>query len=116
MVDQRDDAVRKGAHGAWPLHDHSVFPVTYRKALLEQAVTTLIEETAAEIADQLPIERDAMETDQHLQCASESGAMPDGAEAQAHHSAGALSPQTCGEAGTVRRKVLERRGLGSLSE
>ena len=42
MADQRDEAVRKGAHGAWQLHYHIVFPVKYRKALLDEAVTTII--------------------------------------------------------------------------
>ncbi len=47
MADQRDDAVRKGAHCAWQIHYHIVFPVKDRKALLDEAVTTIIQETAA---------------------------------------------------------------------
>ena len=73
MADQRDEAVRKGAHGAWPIHYHSVFPVKDRKALLDEVVTTMIQETAAEIAERFPIERDAMGTDQnhlHLLCSA----------------------------------------------
>ena len=65
MADQRDDAVRKGAHCAWPIHDHIVFPVKYRKSLLDEVVTTIIQETAAEIVERFPIEMEAMGTDQH---------------------------------------------------
>ena len=50
-----------------------VFPVKYRKALLDEAVTTIIQETAAEIAERFPIEMEAMGTDQnhiHLRCSA----------------------------------------------
>ena len=73
MADQRDDAVRKGAHCAWQIHYHSVGPVKYRKALLDEAVTTIIQETAAEIAERIPIEMEAIGTDQnhiHLLCSA----------------------------------------------
>jgi putative transposase len=36
MANQRDEADRKGAHGAWKIHYHIVFPVKYRKALLDE--------------------------------------------------------------------------------
>ena len=71
MADQRDAVVRKGAHGAWPLHCHIVFPMKDRKALLDEVVTTMIHETAAEIAERIPIEMEAMGTDKnhiHLRC------------------------------------------------
>jgi len=73
MADQRDDAVRKGAPCAWQIHSHSVFPVKCRKALLDETVTTIIQETAAEIAERFPIEMDAIGTDQnhiHLLCSA----------------------------------------------
>ena len=73
MADQRDEAVRKRAHGAWQLHYHIVFPVKYRKALLDEAVTTIIQESAAEIAERFPIEMEAMGTDKndiHLLCSA----------------------------------------------
>ena len=73
MADQRGEVVRKGAHCAWQIHYHIVFPVKYRKALLDEAVTTMIQETAAEIAERFPIEMDAMGTDQnhiHLLCSA----------------------------------------------
>ena len=73
MADQRDEAVRKGAHGAWQIHDHIVFPVQYRQSLLDEEVTTIIRETAAEIAERFPIEMDAIGTDKnhiHLLCSA----------------------------------------------
>lgn len=65
MADQRDDAVRKGAHCAWKIHYRSVFPVQYRKSLLDEVVTMIIQETAAETAERFPIEMEAMGTDKH---------------------------------------------------
>ena len=65
MADQREDGVRKGAHCAGQIHDHMVFPVKYRQALRDEVVTTIIQETAAEIAERFPLEREAIDTDQH---------------------------------------------------
>ena len=65
MADQRGEVVRKGAHCAWPIHYHMVFPVKYRKAVLDEAVTTIIQETAAEIAERFPIEMEAIGTDKN---------------------------------------------------
>ena len=42
-----------------------VFPVKYRQALRDEVVTTIIQETAAEIAERFPLEREAIGTDQH---------------------------------------------------
>ena len=50
-----------------------VFPVKYWKALLGDVVTTIIQETATEIAERFPIEMEAMGTDQnhiHLLCSA----------------------------------------------
>jgi putative transposase len=50
-----------------------VFPVKYRKALLDEEVTTIIQETAAEIAERFPIEMEAIGTDKnhiHLLCSA----------------------------------------------
>jgi putative transposase len=47
--------------------------VKYRKALLDEAVTTILQETAAEIAERFPIEMEAIGTDQnhiHLLCSA----------------------------------------------
>ena len=71
MADQREDEVRKGAHCAWQIHYHIVFPVKYRKALLDEGVTAIIRETATEIAERFPIEMEAIGTDKnhiHLLC------------------------------------------------
>jgi len=65
MADQRDEEVRKGAHCAWQIHYHSVFPVKYRKALLDDEVTAMIRETAVEIAERFPIELEAIGTDKN---------------------------------------------------
>ena len=73
MANQRDKADRKGAHGAWQIHYPIVFPVKYRKALLDEAVTTIIQETEDEIAERFPIEMDAIGPDQnhiHLLCSA----------------------------------------------
>ena len=73
MADQRDEAVRKGAHCAWQIHYHIVFPVKDRKSLLDEVVTTIIQETAAEIAERFPIEMEAIGTDKnhiHLLCSA----------------------------------------------
>jgi len=79
MADPRDEAVRKGAHCAWPIHDPMVVPVQDRKALRDEAVTTIIQEPAAEIAARFPIERDAIGTDQkhmHLLCRAHPNVAP----------------------------------------
>ena len=73
MADPRDEVVKKGAHCAWQIHYHIVFPVKYRKAMLDEAVTMIIQETAAEIAERFPIEMEAIGTDKnhiHLLCSA----------------------------------------------
>ena len=50
-----------------------MFPVKYRKALLDAEVTAIIHETAAAIADRFPIEMEAIGTDKnhiHLLCSA----------------------------------------------
>lgn len=73
MADQRDHEVRKGAPCAWQIHYPIVFPVNYRKALLDEEVTAIIQDTAAEIAERFPIEMEAIGTDKnhiHLLCSA----------------------------------------------
>jgi putative transposase len=73
MLDQRDEAVRRGAHCTWQIHYHIVFPVKYRKSLLDEGVTMIIQERAVEIAERFPIEMEAMGTDKnhiHLLCSA----------------------------------------------
>ena len=48
--------VRKGNHCAYQTHYHIVFPVKYRKALLERRVEESISETAKAISERYEIE------------------------------------------------------------
>ena len=73
MEDQRGNEVHTGAHCAWQIHYHIVLPVKYRKALLDEEVTAIIQDTAAELADRFPIEMEAIGTDTthiHLLCSA----------------------------------------------
>jgi putative transposase len=66
-----NETVRKGYHCAWQIHYHIVFPVKYRKALLDSEVTKIIQETSEEIAERYPIEMEAVGYDKdhiHLLC------------------------------------------------
>ena len=63
--------VRKGYHCAWQIHYHIVFPVKYRKALLDNEVVEIIRETAIGIAERYEIEIEAMGMDKdniHVLC------------------------------------------------
>jgi len=64
-------SVKKGYHCAWQIHYHIVFPVKYRKALLDSEVTHIIKETATGIADRYAIEMEAIGCDHdhiHILC------------------------------------------------
>ena len=66
-----NEKVRKGYHCAWQIHYHIVFPVKYRKALLDSEVTNIIQETAVGIAERYSIEMEAIGCDKdhiHLLC------------------------------------------------
>ena len=66
-----NETVKKGYHCAWQIHYHIVFPVKYRKALLDSEVTDIIQKTASGIAERYPIEMEAIgcDTDHiHLLC------------------------------------------------
>ena len=66
-----DDTVRKGYHCAWQIHYHIVFPVKYRKAVLDSEVVEIIVETAEGIAQRYAIEMEAIGCDKddiHLLC------------------------------------------------
>ncbi|MBI5197869.1 MAG: IS200/IS605 family transposase [Nitrospirae bacterium] len=66
-----NEGVRKGYHCAWQIHYHIVFPVKYRKALLEREVVEIIRETAKGIEERYEIEIEAMGMDRdhiHLLC------------------------------------------------
>ena len=63
--------VRKGYHCAWQIHYHLVFPVKYRKALIDDQVTEIIQETASGIVERYAIEIEAIGCDKdhvHLLC------------------------------------------------
>jgi len=63
--------VRKGYYCAWQIHYHIVFPVKYRKALLDEEVIEIIRETVVGIEDRYEIEIEAMGMDRdhiHLLC------------------------------------------------
>jgi putative transposase len=66
-----DEQVKKGYHCAWQIHYHIVFPVKYRKALLDSEVTNIIQETAIGIAERYSIEMEAIGCDKdhiHVLC------------------------------------------------
>jgi putative transposase len=63
--------VRKGYHCAWQIHYHIVFPVKYRKALLDNEVVEIIREPAIGIAERYEIKIEAMGMDKdhiHVLC------------------------------------------------
>jgi putative transposase len=66
-----NDTVRKGYHCVWQIHYHIVFPVKYRRALLDEEVTEIIQQTAEGIAERYAIEMEALGCDKdhiHLLC------------------------------------------------
>ena len=66
-----NEKVKKGYHCAWQIHYHIVFPVKYRKALLDPEVANIIQETAEGIAERHFIEMEAIGCDKdhiHLLC------------------------------------------------
>ena len=65
------DSVNKGYHCAWQIHYHLVFPVKYRKALLDNEVIQIVKETSVGIAERYAIEMEALGCDKdhiHLLC------------------------------------------------
>lgn len=68
-----DETVKKGYRYTWQIHYHIVFPVKYRKALLDNEVTKIIIETAESITERYAIEMEAIGTDKdhiHLLCSA----------------------------------------------
>ena len=57
------ETVRKGYHCAWQIHYHIVFPVKYRKALLDCEVREIIKQTASGISERYAIEMEAIGCD-----------------------------------------------------
>ena len=54
------DKILKGYHCVWQIHYHLLFPVKYRKALLDKMVIKIIEETAMGIQERYAIEMEAL--------------------------------------------------------
>ena len=68
-----EDKVQKSSPCAWQIHYHLVFPVKYRKALLDEEVTKIIKETAVRIEERYPIVMEALGTDKnhiHVLCSA----------------------------------------------
>ena len=66
-----NETVKKGYHCAWQIHYHIVFPVKYRKLLLDNQVTNIIQEAAKGISERYAIEMEAIGCDKdhiHLLC------------------------------------------------
>ena len=66
-----EEKVKKGYHCAWQIHYHIVFPVKYRKVLLDSEVANIIRETAEGIAERHSIEMEAIGCDRdhiHVLC------------------------------------------------
>ena len=66
-----DETVKKGYHCAWQIHYHIVFPVKYRKLLLDEQVARAIQEIAEGISERYAIEMEAIGCDKdhiHLLC------------------------------------------------
>ena len=71
MVDEKEEKVSRGYHCVWQIHYHIVFPVKYRKSLLDEEVIQIIIETAEEIQKRFSIEMEAIGCDKnhiHLLC------------------------------------------------
>ena len=69
----KEKDVRKGYHCVWQIHYHIVFPVKYRKALLDEEVVGIIRETAVGIGERYAIEMEAMGMDKdhvHILCST----------------------------------------------
>ena len=65
------ETVRKVYHCGWQIHYHIVFPVKYRKALLDCEVQEIIKQTASGISERYAIEMEAIGCDKdhiHLLC------------------------------------------------
>ena len=67
------EIVHKASHCAWQIHYHIVFPVKYRRALLDEEVVAIIAETAAGISERYNIEFERIGCDRdhiHLLCSA----------------------------------------------
>ena len=68
-----NEEVREGYHCAWQIHYHVVFPVKYRKSLLDEEVVEIILETAQGISDRYAIDMEGIGCERdhiHLLCSA----------------------------------------------
>ena len=68
-----ESTVQKASHGVWQIHYHIVFPVKYRKALLEDDVGEIISEVARGLAERYDMEFERLGCDRnhiHLLCSA----------------------------------------------
>ena len=74
------EQVRKGYHCAWQIHYHIVFPVKYRKALLDAEVVEIMRQKQIAIKERYEIEIEiAIVTDKdhiHLSCGGHPKLLP----------------------------------------
>ena len=65
------DVVEEASHCAWQIHYHIVFPVKYRRRLLDEAVVRIIMLIAKEIEERYDIEFEQISCDKdhvHILC------------------------------------------------
>ena len=70
-MEKEKSTVKKGYHCAWQIHYHIVFPVKYRKSLLDKSITMEITKIAHEIEERYEIEMERIGCDKthiHLLC------------------------------------------------
>ena len=68
-----EDIVHKGSQCAWQIHYHIVFPVKYRRALLDDEMVEIITQTALGISERYDIEFERIGCDRddiHLLCSA----------------------------------------------
>ena len=73
MSDDQRQKVSRSSHCVWQIHYHIVFPVKYRRALLDDDVSNIITDTAAAIQERYAIEMEAIGCDKnhiHLLCSA----------------------------------------------
>ena len=55
-----EGSVKRASHCVWEIHYHIVFPVKYRKAILDEGVVEIIRDTAIGIEERYEIEVEGM--------------------------------------------------------
>jgi putative transposase len=101
--------VQKGYHCAWQIHYQLVFPVKYRKALLDEMVVKIIEETAEGIKQRYAIEMEALGMDKnhiHLLCPSQNFTRGNRANIQKHHCQGDIPKVSPDQKGFMGWRIL----------